>query len=103
MNCMGRVGTRTQGGWDPRIGVIATLFYYLSSMVSTNFKYDYHCWAAKKIGLIIWKDFYSAVKVCNIRFELLVVKPISTIQIDEGSMLCVRKVCRFYDNTYFKV
>jgi hypothetical protein len=28
--------------------------------VLTNFKYDYHCWAAKKIGLAIWKDFLSA-------------------------------------------
>ncbi len=42
------------------------------------------------------------MKVCNIRFELLVVKPISTMQIDEGP-ICYVYVCRSYDNTYVKV
>jgi hypothetical protein len=46
--------------------------------VSTNFKYDYYtAGLQKRLGSVIWKDFLSAVKVCNIRFELLVVKPIS--------------------------
>jgi hypothetical protein len=47
--------------------------------VSTNFKYYYHCGAGKKIGLVIWTEFLSAVKVCVTisRFVLeLVVKPI---------------------------
>jgi hypothetical protein len=33
--------------------------------VSTNFKYYYHCGVGKKIGLVIWTAFLSAVKVCN--------------------------------------
>ncbi len=33
--------------------------------VSTNFKYYYHCGVGKKIGLVIWTDFLSGVKVCN--------------------------------------
>jgi hypothetical protein len=33
--------------------------------VSINFKYYYHCGVGKKIGLVIWTYFLSAVKVCN--------------------------------------
>jgi hypothetical protein len=33
--------------------------------VSTNFKYYCYCGVGKKIGLVIWTDFLSGVKVCN--------------------------------------
>jgi hypothetical protein len=64
--------------------------------VSTNFKYYCHCRVGKKIGLVIWTDFLSAVKVCNnhsLLVWLLVVKPIFNyiqIQINE------RPICYVY-------
>jgi hypothetical protein len=62
--------------------------------VSINFKYYYHCGVGKKIGLVIWKDFLSAAKVCNNKSLSVVGCWLSSqfqlIQIDERPMLCVR-------------